>query len=80
MQQARLEKKLKEEREHKERMAKMKTLKKPRQTNIAAKRRGGFDRSKLSGAFMTNAKAGNDNVAGWGMDFANPTQEAKQED
>ena len=43
-------------------------------------RRGGFDRSKLSGAFMSNARAANDNVQGWGMDFDNPNQEAAIED
>ena len=51
-----------------------------RKANLGRAKRGGFDRSKLSGAFMNNAKASNDNVAGWGMDFSNPTQQAKIED
>ena len=61
MQQARIEKKLKEEREHKERMQKLAAQKKARQKVVKAKR-GGFDRSKLSGAFMSNARPANDNV------------------
>ena len=33
---------------------------------------GGFDRSKLNAAFMSNAKTGKDNVSGWAFDFDNP--------
>ena len=82
MQIARIEKKAKEEREHKERMAKMKAQKKQRAQNLKVNKRvGGFDRSKLSGAFMANARGGGgDNVQGWGMDFENPTAVANQED
>ena len=35
-------------------------------------RPGGFDRSKLNPAFMSNAKTGKDKVSGWAFDFDNP--------
>ena len=36
------------------------------------KRKGGFDRSKLSANFMANSKTAKDNSSGWAFDFSNP--------
>ena len=46
----------------------MKAKKKP----VAKVIRPGFDRSKLSSAFMTNAKSSKDEASGWALDFDNP--------
>lgn len=42
------------------------------------KRKGGFDRSKLSTNFMANSKTAKDNVDGWAFDFSNPDAGAAQ--
>ena len=63
----RLEKKLKEEEEHKKRMAALKAKK------AIAPARPKFDRSKLQAGFMTNAKKAKDEVNGWAVDFDNQT-------
>ena len=67
----RLEKKIKEEEEHKKRMAALKAKKK---VGTSAATRPKFDRSKLSAGFMTNAKSAKDEVNGWALDFDNPSQ------
>lgn len=65
----RLEKKIKEAEEHKKRMEALKTKK----TKPAAKPR--FDRSKLTTAFMNNAKKSKDETNGWALDFDNHTSQ-----
>ena len=42
------------------------------------KRKGGFDRSKLSANFMANTKASKDETSGWAFDFSNPDAGASQ--
>lgn len=68
--QQRLEKKRKEAEEHKKRMLALKSKK----TGATTKQKPGFDRSKLSTAFMSNAKKAKDEVSGWALDFDNPAQ------
>ena len=75
----RMEKRLKEEAEHKKRLSDMKAKKKKEleskasgaATTVTAKAKPKFDRSKLNTAFMTNAKKGKDEVNGWALDFEN---------
>lgn len=75
-----MEKKMKEEADHKKRISDMKAKKKKEleskasgaaATTVTAKAKPKFDRSKLNTAFMTNAKKGKDEVNGWALDFEN---------
>jgi len=71
-QQERLEKRLREREEHKNRLAAMNAAKKKKAGAAANKpARPKFDRSKLNTAFMNNAKTAKDEVAGWALDFDN---------
>ena len=72
----RMEKKLKEEEEHKKRMANMAAAKGTTKKVVRPK----FDRSKLSSGFMANAKTSKDEVNGWALDFDNETQNVIKED
>lgn len=65
---ARMEKRKKEQEEHKKRIAALKAKKK-----VGASRPR-FDRSKISSAFMNNAKNAKDDAKGWALDLANDSQ------
>jgi len=45
----------------------------------AAKKKAGFDRSKLNPSFFNNAKSNKDQAAGWAFDFENPDAEKPSE-
>ena len=69
----RMEKRMKEREEHQKRLREMKAKKKAAGGD-KAKARPKFDRSKLSTAFMANAKTAKDDAQGWALDFSNDTQ------
>lgn len=70
-----MEKRMKEQAEHKKRLAAMKAKKAEAAGagTTTTKARPKFDRSKLNTGFMANAKKAKDEVNGWALDFENPT-------
>ena len=45
--------------------------------STAARRTGGFDKSRLNSNFFNNAKTAKDKVEGWAFDFENPDANSK---